>query len=315
MASTLTLADMRTQILQWADEDALRSPTLPTLVDAALNNANRQRALEYPWEWMLYPKTCTLSIVAGTTRYALHQEFHRPYWVYEPTTHLYWREVPQRMLAEQDPTHNAAEPLFTYGGVQPVKRQPSGSVVRAVSSSSADGSSVSVTLVGETAAGDVATETLTMNGTTLVTGTTSFDILLEVRKSAAFTGTLTLTDASSNTLLTLDAGEMGRSYRVLELLGAPTTATSVSYRFFRAPREMTADYDLPAVPGAHAQLLVWDALVQLSGYFSNVSPQTLGMWREQQMAAQVALYTAWANEQQTLNALPTQLRLNRGDWQ
>lgn len=312
-----TFSSLKTRVMRHLDETATTAPTTDALVEELLNAANQQRAIEYPWEFMLWPEEVSLSVVAGTKDYALHQEFQRPLYFWDATLERYLEEVPQRMLTPEHHAGNGGdlpEVRFIYGGLSCVRRQPAGSPVTAVSTSASDSSTQWVLLKGEDASGDVVVESLTLNGTTPVVGTLTFDRLLDVTKSDELLGTLTLKDASDNTLLTLNPSEMGRQYRQLSLLVTPTAARTVRYRFFRQPLKMVNDFDKPSIPGAHAQLLVWDTLVMLGGYLTDVNSQTLNVWRQQQQEAQLALYQAYANDGQTLGSVPMEVHTARRGW-
>ncbi len=308
----ITFSALKARVMRLLDETVTTAPTTDVLVGELLNAANAQRAGEFPWDWMLWPGEQTFATVVGQKEYTLHQEFHRPLYFWDSTAAAYLRELPQRMLNVEDLSSSDAmvadETRFLYSGVSCVKRQPLGSVVTVVSSSASDVTPAWVLLKGEDSSGDVVMEQLTLVGTTPVTGSIAFERLLDVTKSDELVGTITLTDAAANVLLKLQPSEMGRQYRMIELIHAPTVAHTVRYRFFRAPLLMVNDFDKPAVPGAHAQLLVWDALVMISAYLTETSSTTVAVWREKQQEAQIALYTAYANEMQTIGAVQNRLR-------
>jgi hypothetical protein len=304
----ITFSALKARIMRLLDETAVTAPNTDTLVGELLNAVNMQRAGEFPWDWMLWPGEQTFSTVVGQKEYSLHQEFHRPLYFWDSTVRAYLKELPQRMLNAEDLEDATDDERFLYSGISCVKRQPLGSVVSVVSSSTSDISPAWVLLKGEDSSGDVVVESFTLTGTTTVVGVTAFTRILDVTKSDELAGTITLTDATGNVLLSLQPREMGRQYRTIELLRAPTSVHTIRYRFFRAPLLMVNDFDKPAVPGAHAQILVWDTLVMLSAYLTETNSSTISIWRDKQQEAQIALYTAYANEMQTIGAVQNRLR-------
>lgn len=78
--------------------------------------------------------------------------------------------------------------------------QPADGTTITVSSSDSGDTSQSVTIENE---GATTTETLTLNGTTAVTGTTSFSDIDSVELSAETAGDITIEDDSNNTLMTI----------------------------------------------------------------------------------------------------------------
>lgn len=309
-----TFKGIRDEILRLVDETSTNSPSLVNVVKDLVNQAHQQRCTEFPWGFMLWPRAQTLITVVGQQRYALHQEFHRPLYFWNRTSKEYLVEVPFRTLEnEHDDWNNSSGSAqrFFYSGMQCVAQQPSTtSPVTLVSDSASDtGASYNVVVKGEDANGALRAELITPAGTSSMTGSVSFRTILGVTKAGSWNGSLTLTDSAANTLLTLSACELGRAYRLIELIESPTGAEIIEYRFYRQPLMLVNDYDVPDIPAPHSQILVWDALIALTGgYIQDVPGQTLGIWASKQKEAQLSLYQAMANEGQTLGARPRFVR-------
>lgn len=307
---TLTFKDLQNRVLRMLDETASGSPTTLALVKDFLNSAHYQRCMEFPWNFMLWPQEVTFSTEASRRVYALHEEFGRPLYIRNNTTKEYMEEVPIRGLPEDNADWNNDTGdawHFFYGGMQPVTRQPSAAATVSVVSSSASDTTPSVTIYGQNASGQVVSEAVTLTGTTPAVSTTSFQVILDVVKSAATVGTVTVS-AESQTILTLLPAQMGKQYKTIHLIELPGSSQTIGYRFYRQPRQLSADYDIPLIPAPHSEVLVWDALMMMAGYLTQTNPQTISLWAERRGAAEKSLYQALANDGQTLEARPQYVR-------
>lgn len=92
MASILTFKDIQDRVLRVLDETSTGSPTTLALVKDFINDAHRQRCLEFPWSWMIWPTEVTFSTTSGTRLYTLHEEFGRPLYMWNRTTKCYLTE-------------------------------------------------------------------------------------------------------------------------------------------------------------------------------------------------------------------------------
>ena len=292
------------------DEPSTATTTL-ALVKDFLNSAHYQRCTEFPWVWMLWPVEVTFSTTSARD-YTLHEEFERPLYFRNNTTKTYMQEVPLRGLPEDNRNFNSdtgdADHFF-FSGTWPVTTQPASATTVTIVSSSANDTTAgkAITLYGTNSSGHLISEALTPNGTTNVTSSSSFATVTEVVKGTSWVGTMTMTIAGS-TVLTLLSTQMGKQYRVMRLIEVPDTAQTLGYRFYRQVRTMSADSDLPLIPASHADVLVWDALVQMASYLVDANPQSVELWRARQQAAEKALYLAYANEGQSLEARPHYVR-------
>lgn len=307
-----TYKGLRDQVLRLLDETAAEAPTTLQLVKDLMNQAHQQRCTEFPWPFMLWPDEMTFTTTGGTRSYSLHQEFHRPLYFRNRTTKEYCIEIPFRSVAATGfdwANDTGSHTHFCYWGTQPVQNQPTtAGVVDIVSDNALDtGTNYDMVVKGEDSNGQIRAEKITPTGLTTASGTITFRKILGVTKGGGWNGNMTLS-IGGTTLLTLLGCEMGRQYKTIYFMEAGNSGETIAYRFYRQPLFLVNDYDIPEIPAPHAQILVWDTLISLAGYLTDINPQTLAIWKMKQQEAQIALYQAYANEQQTLEAQPTYVR-------
>ena len=310
-----TFKNLRDQVLRIVDE--LDETTTEALVKELMNQAHQARCLERKWNFMLHPREVTLTTVANQRLYTLHQEFGRPMYFYNATTNEYLQEVGKEAIQE-NPTSLYADAVqnsvkqFAFIGETPFKDQPStASTVSIVSNSASDTTAYQVVVKGENANGEVFAEIVEMTGTTPVVTTGTFTFLTAISKNQAFNGTITVT-CDSKTVLTLLPWEMGRTYRQIMFLENPTGNETIKYRFYHQPLVLINDYDIPDIPGPYAQILVWDTLLLLSTYLTNVEPQKLEMWKNMAMTWELNLHSHEMHGQ-SIGNLPTFFKDLRGE--
>ncbi len=280
-----TFSDLRTEILQWLDESSATVASSSYLnVEYALKQAHTMRLTEDNWKFMLHPRAETFTTVSGQQTYSLHQTFLRPYTFRNTTQGTWLIETPSRNIEptgvnlEDDVDSNR----FCLWGKSPVQNQPSSaSVITIVSSSASDTQATkAITILGDTADG-VTSESITPTGTTPVAGTVSFTQILGVTKAAEWVGTMTMTSNSAAvTNLKLFATEYGRSYPQIQLLYLPTAGETISYRFYRTPKELVNDNDVTEIPPPFERILVFDALLQMGAYDNRLDGGRMGLWME-----------------------------------
>lgn len=278
MAAIQTFKNIQDRILALLDEAGNTSTTL-TLVKNAVNAAHTKRLTSERWPFMRWDSMQTLAVVAGQQTYALHSEFFRPIYFWNRTILDYLTEYDDVTLesagVDWNTDHASALKFQMYGRTE-VQNQPSAASVIAVSSSNAtDNGARTVTIKGDTADG-VRSETITCNSS----GAVSFTKIIKVTKSDAWVGTMTLTsNAGAVTNLKLFADEYGRSYQQVFLLNIPDAAETIEYRFYRQPSTLVANNDRPDLPPPFEELLVYDALIELSAY-NQYDTTTLRVWSD-----------------------------------
>ena len=269
----LTFKDIQDQVLLLWDAPGETGNFL-TIVQNAINDAHAERCNAQRWSFMLWEDVLTFTTVSGTLNYRLHPLFHRFHRIYNTSDTHKLIEVPPREYYE------SPETKFHFHMVEPssVAADPASTGTLSIVSSSASDTTPTLTVRFIDSNSEEVSETLTANGTSTVTTTASANKVLSVTKGGTWVGTVTLKDSDSNTLLTLSATEYGKTYPQIRLLKDPEQADTVEYRFYRRPRILAADYDIPEIPYPFSRILIWDTLLLLASYDEAKEP---GMWVEQ----------------------------------
>lgn len=306
MSTSYTFKELRDEVLRTLDE-AGDTSTTKALVSTYINQAHQYRCFQLANQLLVWPYRATLTTEVGRQEYALHEEFMRPLYFYNVDAKRYMKEVPDRQLGPEDyrwnTTLGSAE-NFVLWGRYPVERQPtSASVLEIVSDNAADsGSDYALFIRGEDSNGRMQSITINPNGVTPVATTTSFAKILQVSKSRQWNGTMTMTSNDGVvTNLVLNYCDMGKSYQYLFLIEGPTTAETLEYRFYRNPQRLVNDYDQPDIPYPFSQILVWDTLILMAGYNTEINRTAVESWLKTQKEFEAALIANFT-EGQSLQA-------------
>lgn len=100
---------------------------------------------------------------------------------------------------------------------------------------------------------------------------------------------LTITDSASKVILSLSPVQFALSYPQIRLFAPGQTETG-QYRFYRRPRFLTNDNDIPEIPYPFSHILVYDALIELYTYNDAPPPQ---VWVEAQQKWELLLNQAY----------------------
>jgi hypothetical protein len=291
-ANRRTFKELVDEVLQWTgDEDDMGQ--MRTLVENAIRASHEKRLVNDRYSFMLYPKPIRFSTVASQQQYSLHEAFLSPLFLRNVTTGDPVKTVPFEQQHDYLPSGTSALASTDFAvlhGLAKVQNQPSeaGTITPTSSDSGDNGNTVIV--VGEDADGQMVEETLTLPNA----GTVEFAQVLDVVKMGAtadWAGTLTLTHEDGTVLVTLGASSFGRQFRQLRFLGVPQPGQSIEYQFFRQPKPLRYDNDIPDIPYPFDRLLVLDAQIATAG-FSRPTAQELKQWKddvldlEQSMQAQ-----------------------------
>lgn len=315
-----TLKNLRDEVLYQLDEPTDTGST-KTNVNNAINQAHVQRLTQVNWPFMIWPPPGlnpeTFTTVANQKGYSLHPEFHRPYYFKNQTIDELLIETPSRNIGPQgfDWSVQADGKNYVLQGISAVQNQPSAASVMTIVSSSVNdvGSTKAVIVRGETTDG-VTIDTINPNGTTPVAGLVSFTRILNVTKSSAWSGTMTMTsNAAAVTNLKLFASEFGRNYQQLMFLSIPSGAQIIEYRFYRKPSTLSNDNDIPDIPAPYGKILVWDALMVLSAYDGRIDSGRMAVWRDNQTKLELAMQQAFL-EGQSIEAQPRYVRYINNDY-
>lgn len=287
-----TFKNLQDKVLRYLDEAGDTDSTL-ALVKDALNDANTARATQEKWPFMLWERPATLSIVAGQQYYTLHHEYFRPYYFWNRTQQDWVTQIPPAGLPDAQVdwnTDTGAALRFQLLTRAEVAAQPSAASVLTVTSTNAGDAGKTITVRGDTVDG-VTSETIAVG----TPSTTEFTRILKVTKVDTFVGTLTLS-AGSETLLTLFASEVGRSYQTIFFPAIPDADEVVEYRFYRQPYEMVEDNDRPEIPSPFEDLLVYDALLYFATY-NQYDASVVKLWLKRQSELEKGLRDAYLTDE------------------
>lgn len=278
-----TFKQLQDAVLQWmADEGD--TGTLRTLVKDGLNRTHQNLLNDDRYDFMLWPRNETLTIAPNQKVYALHPRFSQPLYVYNPDTDTYLEEIPPKGLLESqadwhDGTTDEVD-RFMLTGISKVKAQPETPATVTVTSAGTASATQSLIITG-VSSGVPVSETLSSGSSwTTLTSTNTFEVIEDITKvGAGWAHALTIT-CGATTILTLPATELGIQYRMLELVETPTSAQTILYRFYKEPRQLVNDNDVPDLPAQFDDILVYQTLLAMVGY-TRASQDEQSLWQAQ----------------------------------
>lgn len=303
-----TFKQLQDDTLAWM-ADQSDTGLMRTLVKNSLNEHHQQLLHEDRYDFMLWPRSETLSVLANVTTYALHPQFDQPLYLYNSDAKEYLEEVPARSLLESGVDWATGTPTkpdrFMLSGVAKVATQPTTAAVVTVTTTGGTEAAVnSIIVSGVTSAGDYVEETLSStNAWSTLTSTNTFQIILDITKiGASWSRTITVT-CNSQTLLSLTATEYGRQFRILEILGTPQANIDFLYRFYRKPRQLVNDNDIPDLPESYDDILVLRTLLAMQGY-SRATGDEQAHWRSRLTMLEQSLKMTY-QQSRSLGGRPT----------
>jgi hypothetical protein len=140
------------------------------------------------------------------------------------------------------------------------------------SSSTSDGSAFTVRIVGRNSSGEVVAETLTLNGTSNVTSSTTWAAagLMQISKSATTTGTITCYRTTGATQLTeIAPEETAPRYKRLSLYPIPSSALTMYLEYDERLRFLSHATDVPQMDHKWMWVAIEGTLAKVWGYKQN----------------------------------------------
>lgn len=277
----ITFKDLQDRVLRWIDESGDTNVTLAIVKDA-IRAAHRRVVLSRAWSFQQFPRTLSFTTVLNQRAYALTELTGRLLYIWDNDKHQFVAAIPRAMWDTTGVDVGALASIpqgFTFGPVWPVAVQPAtaGEIVSIVSSNGAD--VLTVVLEGLDASNIPVRETLTASGTTPVASTSAFSHITHVTKNGTWVGTLTVSAPIAGTLVTLAPTVSGRQFPTIEFTEAPVAGRVYQYRVLRAPSPLTNDTDIPDIwPNDCAEMLVYDALLDLTTYNTELGAKEQGLW-------------------------------------
>ncbi len=310
MPTLLTYRNLQDRVLRWIDEAQATSTTTTALVADAVNASHRRLITAKQWPFMAWPQVESITTVSGTRVYALNPNSNRIFHLWDTLLRQYVPVVPRRewpgVGANQSNTDTPPYGV-TWGPMWPVQRQPTTTDVLVVNSSSAADTGVMVRITGVNEVGDIVAETVTMNGTSAVATTNQYVRVTNLTKidgaSSLWAGTLTvLADGQGTTLVTLGHTEPGRQYPTIEFLEGPTAGRTYTYEFQRLPNTLVYDGDIPETPYPYSEIHVYDALLDLTTYNTELGAKEQVLWKKRYDELMDGLLNAW--DEQIVGSYP-----------
>lgn len=275
-----TFKQLQDDTLAWmADQND--TGLMRTLVKQAIDQSQRELLSDQQLDFMLSPVT-TLSVITGQQVYYLPTDVLSLLYVFDAARNEYLEEVPVKSTIEaEDGIGDAGIGIFRYRvtTVDGVRAQPAtaGQVVITPSGGN-EASANSIVIHGLTTGGELVSEAVSSGSSwASLTSASSFARVDSITKvGTTWTRSITVT-VGATTLLVLPAADYTRQYQKLELMEVPTTSQSLQYRYYKRPHQLVYDNQLPEVPEAYSDMLIYKALLALPG-FTRATPEELTGW-------------------------------------
>jgi hypothetical protein len=216
----------------------------------------------------------SLTSVAETSKYGLPMYVRKVLNIEDPTTPRFVFMSTAREFDKRNPgSTDSSTPASAYPyGVRGVQKYPSANGVLAVESdSTADaGVNFKLRITGFNSSGILVTELVTMNGTTAVNTTTSWDSTLGIERVTkvpatgfTFTGNVTVKDAAANTISVIPVWWDSPDYQWIEFDPIPAAAITYNIRCEMRKPPLVNDSDWPEFNQDFHDLLIWGVTADL----------------------------------------------------
>ena len=189
------------------------------------------------------------SPVASTEFYQLPRDLDKIRLIRQTTSPTKLLYVPDEIFYRYIPNPTATgNPLYyrlwEERGVS--TRLATDDTIQIVSSSTSDNSSFTVSVVGYDTNGIVQSESFTLNGTTAVNGTKTFDAgRLQKFQNPATTGNITVKKKLRHNLVVLGPEERSPRFKVIGLYPIPSAAITISLEYYTRIRQLVNSQDVP----------------------------------------------------------------------
>ena len=259
----------------------IRDTQIETLLSNYINITLSEIWNAYPWTFKR--RKTTFATVASQEDYNLDEEIDQIVVIRQRTTPLKLLYVPDRLFYQLEP-----DPEGQSTGIPRYYRLweetgfstnlAAADTIYVSSSSTSDGSSFRVIVVGRNSSGEVVSESITLNGTTSVTSTTTWAAsgLMQVSKSAQTTGTITVYRTTGATVLSeMSPEDRSPRYKRLSLYPIPSSAITMYVEYFERLRYLVNDADTPQMDHKWMWVLREGALAKAWAYKQNETASAL----------------------------------------
>ncbi len=285
----LTFRDLQLEVLRWIDEGEDTDTTL-TNVKAAINRSHRKLLSSRTWPFMKWPTEVSFTTEPGQRVYALKNGVNKVLTLWDVQLSQPFPLVSRREWETMgiDRVGQQAVPAGAlYGDVWPVSAQPADEVLTLTSSTDGDAGR-GATFQGINTDGDLTTESvvlLDVGATSAVTTTTLWSHLFSVTKTGAWAGSLSLSGVTAGTILTLTASEYGKQYPTLEFIETPSGEREYLWTAQRTPTTLVNDHDIPDTPYPYSEFHIYDALLDMTTYNTELGAKEQRLWSERLKSA------------------------------
>lgn len=205
----------------------------------------------YDHKWTFNRRKTSISV--STETYQLPRDCDDIALIRQTSTPVKLHYIPDELFYEMLPNPTATGSpkwyrLWEQEGVE--VRLSTDDTLEIVSSSTSD-TNQTVRIVGYDTNGLLRTESLTLNGTTKVDGSITYDAgkILKVSKSADTTGIITIREATADTtLVKLAPTETSARFKIVSFYPIPTSAITLYVEYFTHIRRLEGDNDVPDLP-------------------------------------------------------------------
>lgn len=192
----------------------------------------------------------TFTTTAGTEDYVLPMDFWREYSVLDKTNKRQLSRIDTQQVVDNYSWAPDQQGITTHYQVldKTCNKQPTSASVISVSSSSASDTSQTVFIKGLDTNGYEDYETISLNGTNVITSTKTYTQILMISKSGVTAGTVTLTSNSGAVTNAVISRQM-LDYRVkiLRLVQIPNGSWTIEINYQQRENELNQDGDYPVV--------------------------------------------------------------------
>jgi len=258
-----------------------------TMAKAGVNRAYRRALSRVDQDHQF--REFSLSTVASTSKYGMPLYVKRVMNIENAAQRRRIFDISSKEFDVKHPGTTAeGEPLSGYIlGRFGVQVQPAAaSTVSVVSDNSGDAGDAYRLRTTGFSSSQLQTEQITVNGTSAVASSNSYDIngierlVKEVSGTSSFTGTLTVKDSSANVLATIPPSWTSPTYLWMELYPIPDAVYSLTVRAVMYKPDLINDGDWPEVDEDYHNALVWGAAAELLPMVgkSTMGRQMMAQW-------------------------------------
>ena len=249
-----TLSEIRINVLKSTREETLNTTLANEFINNTLMEINDPAWATggHTHNWTFNRRKYTLTTVADTEFYVLPRDLDRVGLIRQTDSPIKLTQVPDNIFYRLIPNPTATgNPsyyrLWEEEGLS--TRLDADDTIDIVSSSTSD-TTQTVTVTGYDTNGIKYSEEYSLNGTTTVSGTTTFDAgnPIKVSKSAVTVGNITVTENSGgSTLVVVGKEERSPRFKVIGLYPIPGSAISVYIEYYTRIRRIVNEADVPDI--------------------------------------------------------------------